>query len=130
MVVPYYSGDLVRTLVRVPNQANRQSDASFLNLGAVSSLAAGENVSSTLPSALQNAVTAGILPPAATKRNPQMLRAIAQMNQYSNPMNFNPNLSDAPFWNYVKYLYYRVPIEKRMTAQTVIISLLLKLHSC
>ena len=52
MVVPYDSPDLVRTLIRVPNQVDRQSDASILNLGVVSSLAAGENVSSTLPSAL------------------------------------------------------------------------------
>ena len=52
MVVPYDSPDLVRTLIRVPNQVDRQSDASILNLGVVSSLAAGENVSSNLPSCL------------------------------------------------------------------------------
>ena len=54
MVVPYDSGIVTSTFVRVPShsQGDPESDSMLLNLGNVSSLAARENVRSTLPTVL------------------------------------------------------------------------------
>ena len=52
MVVPFDSGNVISSLVRVPSHGDPESDSMLLNLGNVSSLAARENVRSTLPTVL------------------------------------------------------------------------------
>ena len=50
MVVPHDTGDLVRSLVRVPGSgSNLSAGSECLNLGRVSNLAASVNIPSTLP---------------------------------------------------------------------------------
>ena len=150
LVIPYDSGNVTILVRPVPNQVDN-----FLNLGKVSSLAAGENVSSTLLSALlnpsqkkhhtlnaivegfstrtkhfqdyKNSVKAGILSPTtANHSNPNLGDC-----EPENPVDVSQeglDDEDLTFLNYLSNLYNKLSKEKQITAQ-ILITTLIKL-SC